>query len=98
MFQSGLGKVNWASRHTKWECTFSTSVNERLMLMVGEAALESLTQEIQYMFATKDQGIRYRPDGHDQRTAKYDATFDPDEKDGNNMGGYMVKLFRGFIS
>jgi hypothetical protein len=50
------------------------------------------------MFATKDQGIRYRSDGHDQLTSKYDAAFDPDEKDAKSMGGYMVKLFGGLIS
>jgi hypothetical protein len=98
MFQSGLGEANWASRHAKWECTFSTSVNGRLMLLAGEDALDSLTQEIQYMFATKYMGIRYRSDRYDQFTAKYDAAFDPDEKDGKSMGGYLVKLFGGLIS
>ena len=98
MFQSGLGEVNWASRHSKWECTYSTSVNGRMMSVAGEAALESLTQEIQYMFETREQGIRYRSDGHDQLTAKYDAAFDPDAKDGKSMGGYLIKLFGGVIS
>jgi hypothetical protein len=61
------------------------------MSVAGEAALESLTQEIQYMFATKEQGIRYRLDGHDQRlTTKYDAAFDPEKKDGKSMRGYIV--------
>ena len=66
--------------------------------MAGEDALDSLTQEIQYMFATKYMGIRYRSDRYDQFTAKYDAAFDPDEKDGKSMGGYLVKLFGGLIS
>ena len=40
--------------------------------------------KMKYMFETKARGIRYRSDGHDQRTTKYDAAFDPDEKDGKS--------------
>ena len=59
------------------------------------SAVDSLTQEIPYMYLTRERGIRYRSDGFDQLTAKYDAAFGPDAKDGKSMGGYVVELFGG---
>ena len=97
-YQSANGELLWAARQTKVECSYATSVNSRLMSVGGNAAMDSAMQCIHYMYSTRHRGIRFRSDGCDQLTAKYDAALDPDVKDGKSMGGWCIKLFGGPIS
>lgn len=97
-FMSINGECLWLSRQTRAECSYAEAQLSRLMSTAGNAAMEGAMKNLHYMYGTKDRGIRYRSDGHDQITAKYDAALDRDVKDGKSMGGWIIKLFGGAIA
>ena len=54
-------------------------------------------QTLKYAYSQKHRGIRFRSDGCKTLRSSYDASDNPDPKDGKSQFGYSILLFDGPI-
>ena len=80
------------------EARYASGVLSHLMSVAGNEAMDEVMRTAHYMHGTRELGIRYRLDGHNQLTAQYDSSFDPDAKGGKITEGWIIKIFGASIA
>ena len=83
------GQLLWLARMCFPDLLFSCSQLSRVLSAIGWTALEFGMQMIRYAYSQRDRGIRFRSDGHSKLRAAYDASDNPDPKDGKS--GHRVR-------
>ena len=89
------GQLLWLSRMCMPEILFACSQMSRVLSASSWDALELGMQIIRYAYGQRHRGLRFRSDGHPKLRASYDASDNPDPKDGKSSYGYSICLFDG---
>ena len=89
------GQLLWLARMCFPDLLFSCSQLSRVLSASGWTALEFGMQMIRYAYSQRNRGIRFRSDGHPKLRAAYDASDNPDPKDGKSSYGFSIHLFDG---
>jgi hypothetical protein len=76
---------------------FSASQFSRVLSACGYAHLEVGMQALRYAYGQRERGFRFRSDGCACFRAAYDASDNPDAKDGKSQYGCSIMLFDGLI-
>ena len=85
----------WLARMCFPELLFSCSQLSHVLSASGWTALEFGMQMIRYAYSQRDRGIISRNDGHPKVQASFDASDNPDPKDGKSNYGFSIHLFDG---
>jgi hypothetical protein len=80
------------------DCLFASSQFGRVVTSGSTKVLDECAMHtLRYLYSQRDRGIRFRSDGCRSIRALYDASDNPDPKDGKSQYGYSVMLFDGPI-
>ena len=97
LFMRFCGAFLWIARMVMPEVMFSASQFSRVLSACGWEHLKVGMQALKYAYDHRDQGFRFRSDGCACFQASYDASDNPDPKDGKSQFGYSILLFDGPI-
>ena len=97
LFMRFCGAFLWNARMCMPGVMFSASRFSRVLSACGYAHLEVGMQALRYAYGQRERGFRFRSDGCACFRAAYDASDNPDPKDGKSQYGYSIMLFDGPI-
>ena len=92
-----MGELLWPPRMCCPKLQYATSVLSRVVSIAGEQHLQYAVQTLKFAYDDRDTGIRFRSDGNRTLAAAYDASDNPDPKDGKSQFGFSIFLFDGPI-
>ena len=96
--QKFTGQGLWVSRMVMPDLLFACSQHGRIASAGSKKVLTDVsTQMLRYAYSQRHRGIRFRSNGCKTLRASYDASDNPDPKDGKSMYGYSICLFDGPI-
>ena len=96
--QKFTGQLLWVARMIMPDCLFASSQFGRVVTSGSTKVLDECAMHtLRYLYSQRDRGIRFRSDGCRSIRALYDASDNPDPKDGKSQYGYSVMLFDGPI-
>ena len=87
LFMHMTGQLLWLSCMCMPDMLYACSQFSRVLSASGWDALEYGMQAIKYAYSQRHRGIRFRSDGHRKIRAAYDASDNPDPKDGKSSYG-----------
>ena len=98
LFMRFCGAFLWIARMAMPGLMFSASQFSRVLSACGWEHLKVGMQALRYAHDHRDSGFRFRSDGCACFVASYDASDNPDPKDGKSQYGYSIMLFDGPIA
>lgn len=98
LFMRFCGAFLWIARMSMPGLMFSASQFSRVLSACGWDHLKVGMQALQYAYDHRETGFRFRSDGNACFVASYDASDNPDPKDGKSQYGYSILLFDGPIA